>query len=128
MTRSKLPPPPDTLVIFDPRWSPPAHAELLRSLDDGDCVNTDPALFFPERGSTDDVLEAQKICTGCQVRIECLRFAVLNTERRGVWGQTSEDDRRRMFAGRFPRWGYCKICQQPFWRIFASQATCGEHT
>jgi WhiB family transcriptional regulator, redox-sensing transcriptional regulator len=34
------------------------------------CAQTDPAIFFPEVG--DSAAEAKRICSGCEVRAECL--------------------------------------------------------
>jgi WhiB family transcriptional regulator, redox-sensing transcriptional regulator len=51
-------------------------------------------LFYPERG--DDVTAAKAVCAGCPVKAECLEFAVVNGEAWGVWGGTSERERRRI--------------------------------
>jgi len=52
------------------------------------------ALFFPSRG--EPVTEARKVCAGCPVREQCLDFALRNGEQHGIWGGTSERERRRM--------------------------------
>ena len=59
----------------------------------GNCTKpgVDPDIFFDEYARS--LAEAQKICTGCPVRTECLELAVENGER-GVWAGTSERDRR----------------------------------
>jgi WhiB family redox-sensing transcriptional regulator len=57
------------------------------------CAQTDPEAFFPEKGGS--TREAKKICTGCEVRSECLEYALLNDERFGIWGGLSERERRR---------------------------------
>ncbi|MDQ6659189.1 MAG: WhiB family transcriptional regulator, partial [Actinomycetota bacterium] len=36
------------------------------------------------------------ICTGCEVRSECLSYALSNDERFGIWGGLSERERRRL--------------------------------
>ena len=57
-------------------------------------AQTDPELFFPEKsGST---RAAKAVCTGCPVRAECLEHALAHDERYGVWGGTSERERRRL--------------------------------
>lgn len=56
------------------------------------CAQTDPALFFPEKGSP--VAEAVKICQKCEVRVECLDFAIATKQRFGVWGGKTERERR----------------------------------
>jgi WhiB family transcriptional regulator, redox-sensing transcriptional regulator len=58
------------------------------------CAETDPEAFFPEKGGS--TREAKKICTGCQVRTECLEYALANDERFGIWGGLSERERRRL--------------------------------
>jgi WhiB family redox-sensing transcriptional regulator len=56
------------------------------------CVGADPALFFPERGAPSS--PANAICMACPVRVECLDFALSINERQGIWGGTSENERR----------------------------------
>ena len=58
------------------------------------CAQTDPEAFFPEKGGS--TREAKKICTGCEVRAECLEYALANDERFGIWGGLSERERRRL--------------------------------
>jgi len=56
----------------------------------------DPALFFPEDGQEEWVAAARSVCGSCPVRGECLADALARDEQWGVWGGTSEQDRRRM--------------------------------
>jgi WhiB family transcriptional regulator, redox-sensing transcriptional regulator len=58
------------------------------------CAETDPEAFFPEKGGS--TREAKKICTGCEVRAECLEYALSKDERFGIWGGLSERERRRL--------------------------------
>ena len=58
------------------------------------CAQTDPEAFFPEKGGP--TREAKKICTGCEVKAECLEYALANDERFGIWGGLSERERRRI--------------------------------
>ena len=58
------------------------------------CAETDPEAFFPEKGGS--TREAKKICVGCDVRSECLEYALANDERFGIWGGLSERERRRL--------------------------------
>ncbi|WP_231921931.1 WhiB family transcriptional regulator [Rhodococcus rhodochrous] len=37
---------------------------------------------------------AKQICTSCPVRIPCRDYALETRERHGIWGGTSESDRR----------------------------------
>jgi len=58
------------------------------------CAQTDPEAFFPEKGGS--TRDAKKICTGCEVRSECLEYALSNDERFGIWGGLSERERRKL--------------------------------
>ncbi len=58
------------------------------------CAETDPEAFFPEKGGS--TREAKKVCVSCEVRAECLDFALGNDERFGIWGGLSERERRRL--------------------------------
>jgi WhiB family transcriptional regulator, redox-sensing transcriptional regulator len=58
------------------------------------CAQTDPEAFFPEKGGS--TREAKKICGGCEVRPECLEYALAHDERFGIWGGLSERERRRL--------------------------------
>ena len=58
------------------------------------CAQTDPEAFFPEKGGS--TREAKGVCSSCEVRSECLEYALENDERFGIWGGLSERERRRM--------------------------------
>ncbi len=58
------------------------------------CLGVDPDLFFPERGAS--TREAKAVCGGCEVRLECLEYALCNGEKFGIWGGLSERERRRL--------------------------------
>ena len=58
------------------------------------CAQTDPEAFFPERGGS--TREAKKVCVSCEVRAECLEYALENDERFGIWGGLSERERRKL--------------------------------
>jgi WhiB family redox-sensing transcriptional regulator len=58
------------------------------------CAQTDPEAFFPEKGGS--TREAKRICSGCEVRSECLEYALAHDERFGIWGGLSERERRRL--------------------------------
>lgn len=58
------------------------------------CAQTDPEAFFPEKGGS--TREAKRICQGCEVRDECLEYALEHDERFGIWGGLSERERRRL--------------------------------
>ena len=58
------------------------------------CAQTDPEAFFPEKGGS--TREAKKVCLTCDVRGECLEYALINDERFGIWGGLSERERRKL--------------------------------
>jgi WhiB family transcriptional regulator, redox-sensing transcriptional regulator len=58
------------------------------------CAQTDPEAFFPEKGGS--TREAKKVCLTCEVRDECLEYALMNDERFGIWGGLSERERRKL--------------------------------
>lgn len=64
---------------------------------DARCRAEDPELFFPV-GSTgpaaDQVDAAKSVCFVCDVRGECLEWAMLTGQDSGVWGGLSEEERR----------------------------------
>lgn len=82
---------PDWVVEDD--LSEPAPEDEPWHLQLGACRGVDPHMFFPERG--EDTRPAKAVCFGCQVREECLQYA-LATRNPGIWGGTSDRDRRRM--------------------------------
>ena len=63
---------------------------------DAACRGTDPDLWFPPRGG--DTAAAKAVCAGCSVKVECLDFALGRSpaEKWGIWGGTSERERRRL--------------------------------
>lgn len=61
---------------------------------DAICAQTDPEAFFPEKGGS--TREAKKICGGCDVKAQCLEYALKNDERFGIWGGLSERERRKL--------------------------------
>lgn len=58
------------------------------------CAQVDTDLFYPEKGGS--TKPAKRVCAGCDVRQQCLDFAVENDERHGIWGGLSERERRRL--------------------------------
>lgn len=58
------------------------------------CREADPALFFA--GTRDDERSALALCAVCTVSEECLDFALATRERFGVWGGTTERERKKL--------------------------------
>lgn len=67
------------------------HGDAWRA--DAACRGTDPALFFTERDESQAAAKA--VYAECPVRQECLAYALAAREDLGVWGGTSERERRR---------------------------------
>jgi WhiB family redox-sensing transcriptional regulator len=64
----------------------------------GACREQPPGQFFPSDGVGVD--RARKVCAGCSVRPECLEYALEHRIDHGVWGGTSERERRRILKSR----------------------------
>lgn len=79
-----------TIIGGRPAWH--AHAA---------CRGMDPELFFPERGVP--TAATKKVCDGCPVKVPCREQGLL--ERQGIWGGTSERERRRERRRRARLWG-----------------------
>jgi WhiB family redox-sensing transcriptional regulator len=60
------------------------------------CRGTNTNLFFPTRGDNRTLRDSKKICASCPVRQQCLHQALLDGEKFGVFGGTSERQRRRL--------------------------------
>lgn len=63
------------------------------------CRRVDPELFFPSAADIAAPLqakEAKAVCAHCQVRGECLAYALATRQTHGVWGGTTENERRTM--------------------------------
>jgi WhiB family transcriptional regulator, redox-sensing transcriptional regulator len=73
-----------------------AHADYTWR-NDAICRDTDPELFFPV-GTTGHALtqidRAREVCGQCPVHVECLEFALETNQDSGIWGGTSEEERR----------------------------------
>jgi WhiB family redox-sensing transcriptional regulator len=63
------------------------------------CRHTEPDLFFPV-GTTgpaiDQIDAAKRVCQSCEVTEPCLEFALATNQESGVWGGTSEEERRKL--------------------------------
>lgn len=62
------------------------------------CRGVTPGEFFPSDGS--GVERAMRVCDGCPVKTDCLEYALENRIEHGVWGGTSERERRRILKRR----------------------------
>lgn len=64
--------------------------------DDAACLGLDPDLFFPTDTSPERADLARAVCADCTVTEECLDYAIATNQRWGIWGGTSDRDRRRI--------------------------------
>jgi Transcription factor WhiB len=78
---------PVTTLVAPPEWAEDvACAELELDVVD--------SMFFPSRGQSGKAPRA--LCATCPVRAECLDYAVVAGEEFGIWGGSSERERRRL--------------------------------
>lgn len=70
-----------------PTADPRGHPDAL-------CAQVGGELFFPEKGGSSK--DAIQICDECDVSDACLSWALSHDERYGIWGGTSERERRRL--------------------------------
>lgn len=61
-------------------------------MDRGECIGLSADFFHPRRGQPTE--PAKAICAGCPVQKDCLEYALVNFLKVGVWGGTSERERR----------------------------------
>jgi WhiB family transcriptional regulator, redox-sensing transcriptional regulator len=80
-------------------WSRNIEWDVEDWRDKAACRDTDPDLFFPI-GSTGPAIEqiesAKTVCTECCARTSCLEFALATNQESGIWGGTSEEERRKL--------------------------------
>jgi WhiB family redox-sensing transcriptional regulator len=63
-------------------------------MNDAICNDYPRALFFIARGAT--APDAKVVCSGCAVRADCLAYALDDLTLQGVWGGTTERERRQL--------------------------------
>lgn len=74
---------------------PPARPAPYPPLDGSQmCATTDPELFF-STGKGFDPRPAKELCARCPLRRPCLAYALTHAVE-GVWGGTTEDERREL--------------------------------
>jgi WhiB family redox-sensing transcriptional regulator len=67
------------------------------------CLDEDPELFFPIGNTGPAILQiedAKQVCRRCDVREQCLAWALEAGQDHGVWGGLSEDERSRLLPDR----------------------------
>src|SRR5512139_1966556 len=97
-TRGDAPAGPAQVKEADAMDGRPVVADLLGNAPEWQeralCSQTDPEAFFPEKGGS--TREAKRICSRCEVRGDCLEYALGHDERFGIWGGLSERERRKL--------------------------------
>lgn len=68
--------------------------DIRDQLDAAVCRQTDPELWFPDKGGSSE--QARALCRTCPFVTPCLQYALDNRIRWGIWGGTSERERRKM--------------------------------
>ena len=79
------------LTMIQDRWN--EHHWRINAM----CRDLDPDLFFPvgvTGGAVDQIDAAKEFCDICPSQNQCLEFAVTTNQEYGVWGGTTEDERR----------------------------------
>jgi WhiB family redox-sensing transcriptional regulator len=80
-------------------WSRSIEWDLDDWRDRAACRDTDPDLFFPV-GTTGPAIEqieaAKAVCCQCEAQAACLEFAITTNQESGIWGGTSEEERRKL--------------------------------
>jgi WhiB family transcriptional regulator, redox-sensing transcriptional regulator len=64
------------------------------------CSGGNTNLFFPTKedhsSCSHQIAMSRLICVTCPVRLECLKFALENNEKHGIWGGIVPRDRRKL--------------------------------
>lgn len=63
------------------------------------CQSVDPEIFFPDPTDYDKMKQAKSLCKECVRKTDCLDFAIA-TRSLGIWGGTTEIDRRSIVRKR----------------------------
>lgn len=67
-------------------------------MGDALCAQTDPEIFFPDKGGS--TRAGKRVCGVCPVRDECLEYAITADVRVGLWGGLSAGERLRLVRER----------------------------
>jgi len=79
-------------MVTDEDWSlEPPQPWMDRSI----CPSVDPELFFPPQSRSDRARWAKWVCQQCPPVEDCRRYAIERPELDGVWGGTTERERRQ---------------------------------
>ena len=59
----------------------------------GACAGIGTDLFYPTHQTRDDWRTPKEMCAGCQIRDECLTWALATDEPEGIWGGLDPNER-----------------------------------
>lgn len=59
------------------------------------CKGQPPSVFFPEPQGSVTGLVARRVCNRCEVRSECLEYAIATRQESGIWGGLTTQERQR---------------------------------
>ena len=79
---------------------------VLRNFDwmeDALCRGRKDLDFFPEEAYNTAAPKAVAVCNVCRVREDCLRFAVENDVKYGIWGGLNYPQRKRYLRNSFKK-------------------------
>ena len=80
-------------------------------VDQAKCLHADTEMWFPLPGQAEVAFSALSLCRQCPVLMACREYAVQTRQTDGVWGGTTETDRKRLRRGRpVPE---CPACLMP---------------
>ncbi len=77
----------------------PGPSSLGAWASQGACRDEDPELFFPISSAAfapAQVARAKAVCARCRVTAQCLGYALATSQDGGVWGGTTEEERRAL--------------------------------
>ncbi|MEV8023367.1 WhiB family transcriptional regulator [Microbacterium sp. NPDC080220] len=63
-------------------------------VQDALCATTDPEIFHPPKGGS--TAAAKAVCARCDVREQCLAYALRTNQTESIWGGKSARERRTM--------------------------------
>lgn len=67
-------------------------SEAAEWMERANCKEVGPDIFFTEK--EDKVQQAREICSGCEVKNDCLEYAIDKKSEHGTWGGYTEDEIR----------------------------------
>lgn len=87
-----------------------------------------PDSWFPEKKSpAEQTLEARAVCVGCEVRGECLQYAMDHPEEPGIWGGLTKSERDGLRSGRDVKaFASCVECSKDFVKSHGWHRYCSE--